>query len=167
MSRRIDDLHPVVRELAKVFLALVEEAGHKVLVYSTLRTWEEQRELYARGRTKPGPRVTNAPPGHSWHNWGLAFDIVLLDPRSRAVWDPRANLDNDALLDYDEIGTIAQRIGLEWGKRFSSWDLGHFQHRLGFQILDLLAGRGGRVGLVAPPGYLNSSPRSSSPGGTL
>jgi len=45
---------------------------------SGLRTYEEQDALYAQGRTAPGPKVTNAPGGHSNHNFGLAFDMVFL-----------------------------------------------------------------------------------------
>ena len=43
------------------------------------RTYDEQAELYAQGRTKPGPKVTNSPPGYSWHNFGVAWDFVVFD----------------------------------------------------------------------------------------
>lgn len=39
-----------------------------------LRTFEEQNELFAQGRTKPGKQVTKAPGGYSNHNFGCAVD---------------------------------------------------------------------------------------------
>lgn len=39
-----------------------------------LRSFEEQDELYAHGRTRPGPVVTQARGGLSFHNYGLATD---------------------------------------------------------------------------------------------
>lgn len=45
-----------------------------------LRTWSDQDALYQQGRTTPGKIVTNAPAGLSWHNFGLAVDLVPLDP---------------------------------------------------------------------------------------
>lgn len=55
-------------------------------VTQALRTWDEQADLYAQGRTEPGPIVTNAPPGHSYHNLGLAVDLVPMS-HGQAIWD--------------------------------------------------------------------------------
>lgn len=52
--------------------------GTTVRISAGVRTPQEQAELYAKGRTKPGPRVTNAKPGESWHNYGRAFDLAVL-----------------------------------------------------------------------------------------
>lgn len=41
-----------------------------------LRTWTEQAQLYAQGRTAPGKVITDAAPGYSWHNFGCAVDVV-------------------------------------------------------------------------------------------
>jgi hypothetical protein len=41
-----------------------------------LRTWAEQAQLWAQGRTAPGTIVTDAAPGYSWHNFGCAVDLV-------------------------------------------------------------------------------------------
>lgn len=41
---------------------------------SGLRSLEYQAVLYAQGRTEPGEIVTNALPGKSMHNYGLASD---------------------------------------------------------------------------------------------
>lgn len=50
------------------------------------RTVEEQDELYAQGRTKPGLKVTNARGGQSQHNFGLAIDFVYdVNPDTKGV----------------------------------------------------------------------------------
>lgn len=75
-SRKIEDLAPVFRARVAEWLADCYAEGLDVLVYCTLRPNWEQADLYAIGRTKPGKRVTNAKPGESAHNYGLALDFV-------------------------------------------------------------------------------------------
>ena len=43
-----------------------------------LRTLKEQDDIYAQGHTKKGEIVTDAKAGQSYHNYGLAVDIVML-----------------------------------------------------------------------------------------
>ena len=38
---------------------------------------DEQAKVYAQGRTAPGKIVTHAKPGHSNHNFGVAFDVGI------------------------------------------------------------------------------------------
>ena len=85
-SRKLEDLHPLVVEKAGRLIELARVAGIEILVTSTLRTFDEQAELFAIGRTKPGDIVTNAKAGESWHNFGLAFDVVPL-VNGKAIWD--------------------------------------------------------------------------------
>lgn len=78
---RIALLHPAVREEAKAIYDGICQAltGRAICRFAyTIRTFAEQEALYAQGRTKPGKVVTNAKAGMSYHNYGLAVDIVLL-----------------------------------------------------------------------------------------
>jgi peptidoglycan L-alanyl-D-glutamate endopeptidase CwlK len=72
-------------------LDLCAQAGIPLLITQSLRTWEEQDALYAKGRTVApiGAKyiVTSDKGGQSWHNFGLAFDIVVLDSMGTADWD--------------------------------------------------------------------------------
>jgi peptidoglycan L-alanyl-D-glutamate endopeptidase CwlK len=99
------------------------------LIYMTYRSPEEQNELYAKGRTKPGKIVTNAKGGQSDHNFTLdgkpaskAFDAVPLrkiEGKNRAVW-------NDPKL-WALMGEVAERIGLKWGGNWKNFvDKPHF-----------------------------------------
>ena len=84
-SRALTDLHPSIQADARALVAAWKTAGLTILVTCTLRSLEEQARLYAQGRTAPGPVVTKARPGRSWHNFGLALDLVPLR-EGKAVW---------------------------------------------------------------------------------
>jgi peptidoglycan L-alanyl-D-glutamate endopeptidase CwlK len=95
-DNRILKLHPAIRELATNFINTVQYGlDIKLRVTQSLRTYAEQDDLYAQGRTKPGRIVTNAKGGYSWHNFGLALDVVeILDGQlanrlggNRAGWN--------------------------------------------------------------------------------
>jgi peptidoglycan L-alanyl-D-glutamate endopeptidase CwlK len=78
---RIKLLHPKLRDEAiemydEIIAALTGFAACRFAY--TLRTFAEQDGLYAQGRSKPGAIVTNAKGGQSYHNYGLAIDIVLI-----------------------------------------------------------------------------------------
>ena len=80
-SRRLEDLHPLIAEKAQQLIELAQDAGIEILVTSTLRSFDEQAELFAIGRTKPGKKVTNAEPGKSWHK--LRFGLRRCAARER------------------------------------------------------------------------------------
>ena len=75
-SRGLADLHLHVRSLAEALLARSAAAGIPLTVTFTYRSPATQAALYAQGRTTPGRVVTNARAGESFHNYGLAFDVV-------------------------------------------------------------------------------------------
>lgn len=119
MSRKIDDLQPVVAAMCREFIKRCDEAGIDVIITSTLRTMEEQAALYAQGRTKAGPRVTNAKPGESMHNHRCAFDYVPIK-NGKADWNN--------ILTFAKCGEIAESVGLEWGGRWKMKDYPHCQY---------------------------------------
>lgn len=133
-SRSLDDLLPCVRERAIQFIKGCERAGCPVLVYCTYRDHEMQDKLYARGRTVPGRRVTNARGGYSWHNFRAAFDFVPM-VGGKPQWS------DDKL--YARCGEIGEACGLEWGGRFKSFrDAPHMQYTGGLSLAEV---RGGAV----------------------
>jgi len=131
-AQRLSRLHPVVQARAAAFLELCAHAGLSVLVSQGLRTWEEQDALYAKGRTvAPIGRkhvVTMAKGGQSYHNFGLAFDIVVLDAVGKADW-------NTAHPGWSIAGAVGRSVGLDWGgdwPRFKDWP--HFQYTGGLSL---------------------------------
>lgn len=131
---RIEKLHPLVREEVKEIIKVCDEAlagRAKVRITQGLRTFAEQKHLYSLGRTKPGRKVTNAKPGQSIHNYGLAVDICLIIDGKTASWDTAKDWDNDRIADWYECVKIFARYGWNWGGNWIKFkDLSHFEKRL-------------------------------------
>ena len=96
--------------------------GLDLLVVCTHRPDHEQAELYAQGRIKPGPIVTNAKPGQSAHNHTIdgrpasrAFDVVPL-LYGKPIWEDPRDADADWSNDWGWriVGEVAAEVGLDW-----------------------------------------------------
>lgn len=144
---RINLLHPKIKEDAyKIYDEIVAAlSGSAICRFAyTLRTFAEQDALYAQGRTKAGAKVTNAKGGQSYHNYGLAIDIVLLVDKDKngtfetASWETTKDFDNDKIADWMEIVAIFKRYGFEWGGDWKFNDTPHFQKTFGKSINELL-----------------------------
>ena len=136
-SRKIDDLHPLVASRAQRLLDLAADSGIDLLVTSTYRDHESQDALYARGRTKPGPRVTNAAGGQSYHNFRVAFDVVPLR-LGKPVWGTKG----DDLVLWQHVGRLGELIGLEWAGRWKTMkEFPHFQYTGGHDLAWFQSGR--------------------------
>jgi peptidoglycan L-alanyl-D-glutamate endopeptidase CwlK len=75
---RISKLHPNIRITVAEAINDFASKGIYYRITSSLRSMAEQADLYAKGRTASGNIVTNAKPGYSFHNYGLAFDFVRI-----------------------------------------------------------------------------------------
>jgi peptidoglycan L-alanyl-D-glutamate endopeptidase CwlK len=138
---RIKLLHPKLRdEVSELYDEIcVALLGKPMCRFSyTLRTFAEQDALYAQGRIKPGAIVTNAKGGLSYHNYGLAVDIVLLI-NGKASWDTVKDFDGDGKADWQEVVTIFKQYGWECGIDWKFRDAPHFQKTLGYSVRQLLA----------------------------
>ena len=116
---RIALLHPKIREevasiVREANIALTGRAS--VRISQGLRTISEQNALYAQGRTdKTKKIVTNAKGGSSYHNFGLAIDIVLILDGKTASWDDKTDFDGDKVSDWMEVVAIFKKYGYAWG----------------------------------------------------
>ena len=141
-SRSLDDLHPHVRAMAEQLLANAAATGIPLTVTSTLRSMASQAALYAQGRTAPGRIVTNGRPGFSYHNFGLALNVVPVELLALPNWGdtPDHQAHTDAL--WARVGTIGKRLGFRWGGKFSRLrDRPHFEWSGGLTLADLRAGK--------------------------
>ena len=119
-SRELSDLLPKVEQAARKALVECQQAGLNILITCTYRSGEEQNQLYAQGRTKPGKKVTNARAGQSFHQWRVALDIVPL-VNGKPEW-------SGSHPHWEQSAKIFIRNGFEWAgawKRFK--ELPHFQ----------------------------------------
>jgi len=91
---------------------------------------QEQTDIYAIGRTKPGSILTYTKAGYSMHNYGLAYDLLF---------------PTDA--EYKKAAVIGKKLGLTWGGEFKLLsgkrfvDRPHFQWTGGLTTADLLKGK--------------------------
>ena len=127
-SDKVDDrsekviatLLPEVQPSARALVTKAGADGITIKVISGLRTYDEQNDLYAQGRTKPGKIVTNARGGRSNHNFGIAFDIGVFEGGQYLDESPK----------YKAVGVLGMDLGLEWGGNWKTiQDEPHFQLR--------------------------------------
>lgn len=133
----VSHLYPPFEAQIDALLLAAHEAGLDVGLHQGFRSWEEQDRLYAKGRTTPGPKVTNAKGGESWHNYGLAADIVF---RVKGKWSWTESHP------WDQLGALGKELGLEWGGDWTRLrDRPHFEwpDKMSLKAARLLHQRGG------------------------
>ena len=142
---RIETAHPIIRDrVRKVYTEAnnVLGKGCRLRFSYVIRTFEEQTVLFNKR-----PKVTNAKAGQSYHNYGLAFDIVLLYDKDldgnfeEVSWDMKRDDDKDGLSDWLEVTKVFLAAGFTNGflSNGKKWDFPHFQDNLGIHWKQLLA----------------------------
>lgn len=125
-ARRIQKLNPYLQVKCWMHLIQCYDQGVALRVTQGLRTFAEQDQLYMQGRTTPGKKVTNAKGGQSWHNYGLAYDVVEM-VNGKPLWDSP---------NWELIGSIGEENGLIWGGRWTKRkDLPHFEWHPGLSLV--------------------------------
>lgn len=121
---RLTQVHPKLAALVnQMDLALTME-GIQIEVVQGLRTMAEQATIFAQGRTTPGKIVTEARPGYSMHNFGVAVDLVP-GIRGQASWEPNWVAESP---DFATMVKCGIGLGLVSGSEWKSFpDMPHFQ----------------------------------------
>jgi peptidoglycan L-alanyl-D-glutamate endopeptidase CwlK len=130
MPEMIEKLRPKIRRFALALIERCREEGFEIQVVRGVRTTEEQEELYAQGRTRPGEIITHARGGYSFHNYGVAFDVrpITDDPEEKKML-------------YQKAGALGQELGLEWGGAWEDfYDPPHFQYTAEYSKEEFLKG---------------------------
>jgi peptidoglycan L-alanyl-D-glutamate endopeptidase CwlK len=121
---RIKTAHPLIREeLERYYLEVNNKLpkGVRLRFSHVHRTNEEQDELFAKR-----PKVTNAKGGQSIHNYGLAFDIVILFDKDGNGTFETASWKQDEY--FQLVVDYFKSKGYTWGGDFNSFkDNPHFQ----------------------------------------
>lgn len=122
-EKKIATLDARVRGPASRFLKRTyDELCIKLRVADAFRSVEEQDKLYALGRTQPGNIATRARGGTSFHNYGLAIDVYILND------DGTIDLVNEL---PPEVVAIALEEGFLWGGNWDDRDPPHFEMPFG------------------------------------
>lgn len=134
--RSLNKLSPETKEKALIVLDVCQKVGIDLLIYSTLRSLEEQAKLYRQSRSwieikykiqkfrnrgyyfladvieevgpSSGSHVTNAAPGESWHNYAEAWDAVPLKC-GKSLWKYK-----DAIEQWEAYGEAVRQVGMYW-----------------------------------------------------
>lgn len=145
-------LHPVFARMVRKVLADCEAIGDPFRITQSLRSNEVQAAIYMQGRDAlhlvnsyrqsiglppikeaENRIVTGAPPGYSFHNFGLAADVCYAtgqpyDERNRQVT-------------WEGFGSLAQTHELTWGGWWKKPDRPHIEWSGGLTLAQLRAGQ--------------------------
>ena len=139
------DLSRLAPNFAAGLLAAIAECGQTsftyrgsvlapsldVTVFEGYRSGARQTWLYAQGRTRPGPIVTNAKTNlTSWHGYALAADVV----HRTKFWEPfgsdkiAANRQKNEAW-FAAVAAVFKKHGCNWGGDWTKPDTPHMQWR--------------------------------------
>lgn len=104
----IELIHPVFWTRVATGLEILKQDGLVLYPFETLRSPERQDWMFAFGRTVPGRILTRARAWSSWHQYGLAVDLVFDgDPSTAKIdWSWTGN--------WQRFGEVMEAQGLTW-----------------------------------------------------
>lgn len=113
-----------INQVNECFIPTAAVYGYALRITSGFRSMAEQAQIYNQGRLEDGHIVSEAPPGHSLHNYGFAVDIV-------DKW-------KGYNINWKELISIGAYCGLDNG---GDGDYPHFEYRDGLTTDDFAAGK--------------------------
>ena len=118
---------------AREFMKNIGQAGlsqgFSARILSGTRTFAEQAELFEKHQ-HGGPLA--ASPGHSNHNFGIAWDVGIFNEKGEYIDDliDKKIMTSKAVdAEYKKVGAYGKARGLFWGGDWSDPDYPHFQMR--------------------------------------
>lgn len=90
---RLKEICPALADRVRKGAELLLAQGITIRVIQALRSWDMQQELWQQGRDINGnvidksKVVTDAPPGYSYHEFGLAVDVAPFDSSGKPIWN--------------------------------------------------------------------------------
>ena len=148
---RIGDVHPCLKEYAIELIKRCYKEGIRVQLSSGYRSTIDQAYIYGQGRSsyiyngkqygrikdsngKQLPIISNAKPGTSIHNYGLAIDYFLVtEDGNNSIWAINS--------DWKLVAAIAKSMGFDWGGDWLSFrDYPHLQYTKGLTLNQIAKG---------------------------
>ena len=142
---RMGAVHPSLKEYTIELIKRCYSEGIYIQISSGFRSKEDQAYIYGQGRPNfiwngkkygsKGSIISNAAPGTSIHNYGLAIDYFLVtDDGNKSIWTVNEK--------WKRVAEIAKSMGFEWGGDWTSFkDYSHLQYNKGLSIAQLKAGQ--------------------------
>ncbi|WP_144528727.1 M15 family metallopeptidase [Peribacillus simplex] len=150
-------INPVVKASAFEMIRRAYNEGIYVQISAGYRSMEEQAALYGQSRfysykgkdysNLAKPKVTNAKPGQSIHNYGYAIDYFLVsDDGKTALWTVNTK--------WKRVAAIGKELGFKWGGDWSGFkDYPHLEMTGGLSYSQMQAGKRPNLTLKFKPGY--------------
>lgn len=140
---RLGKVHPSLEEYTVELIKRCYNEGIRVQISSGYRSLEDQAWIYGQGRPTyvwngkkygtSGKIVSNAQPGSSIHNYGLAIDYFLVSEDGKnSIWTVNK--------EWRRVAEIAKGMNFEWGGDWSWKDYPHLQFNRGLTVKQLAAG---------------------------
>jgi peptidoglycan L-alanyl-D-glutamate endopeptidase CwlK len=120
INRDLNLLAPFFVKRLNIALSECKDSGYGVALFEGYRSGFRQDWLYESGRTRDGKIITNAKAGQSWHQLGVAADIVGF---TNNHWDWS--------IDYDRV----EQIMISHGFSSLKFERAHFQITGGMSIV--------------------------------
>ncbi|WP_028777312.1 M15 family metallopeptidase [Shimazuella kribbensis] len=135
----VQHLHPKVQSAMEQLIRKAQRKGISIRITEGFRSFDQQDQLYSQGRKKPGPIVTNAKGGQSYHNYGLAIDFALYDEKTHQLsWDIKKDGNKNGISDWQEVVYEAKKLGFSWGGDWEQFkDYPHLEMTFGQSIDEL------------------------------
>ncbi|MGG0657451.1 M15 family metallopeptidase [Rummeliibacillus pycnus] len=137
--KRVGAINANVRRRMEIIIKLCHKRGICVIFTQGMRSMENQAKLYGQGRSNyhyngvdysqpSNPIVTNANPGKSVHNYGLAIDFAIVNESKEIIWDTKADFNQNGIPDWIEVVTEAKKLGFNWGGDWKTFqDFSHLE----------------------------------------
>jgi peptidoglycan LD-endopeptidase CwlK len=143
-EERLNHVHPLLAQKIRQLAQMLSAEGLEIRVAEGLRLWSVQQAYFAQGREPLDivnemrrraflqpidtvaniRRITNAPPGYSQHQFGLAVDCDPDDP-TRGGYQIDWNADHPQWKRMEQVGvSLGLESGANWVRLF---DAPHFQ----------------------------------------
>ena len=129
-------VQPTMREATQIARGVAKTFNLDISVISGHRSYEQQADLYAQGRTAPGNIVTYAKPGSSNHNFGTAIDFgIFADGKYLDAREPGLT-ERVYLAIFNNIE--AEGLSIDWGGNWKRLkDTPHFEYRTGLTLAEM------------------------------
>ena len=144
---KVKQTHPEILVRGIEMVRRCYDEGIYILFTDGLRTDIDQAKLFGQSRKNywykgvnysapEKPWVTNAEPGTSFHNFGLALDYVLTDATAKPVFWTRNK-------QWERAAAIAKELGFSWGGDWPAKirDNPHIEYNGGLSINQIRAGK--------------------------
>ena len=129
-----------VYRVKNTFKDVYAKYGLEMKVTEGVRSFRKQNELYMIGRENIAgqnvPRrtiVTNALPGLSYHQYGLAIDACF---QGKDPFLEKLDIYVSKLI-WEDYGRFAENNGLIWGGKFKFRDMPHIELNTSFTVKEL------------------------------